>query len=165
MDNQILLSPCLIIRDGTFKIIKLLGEGGSSRVWLAEQPLFGNQQIAIKEPLQNIGEDTGKQILARFEHEVNICGYLEQINVPNIVHARSVQPYGSSKLLVMDYMPGGDLASKISKGQIPIKEVVKISAQALKAMDAFHNHMMKIVHRDIKPTNILFDSERKCIFR
>jgi serine/threonine-protein kinase len=144
-----------------YRIVKLLGEGGMARVWLAEELTFGKRLVALKEPRPNPLSDDAAEITLRYQREVQVCAELEQAGVPQIVRAITAEPYEDGLLLVMAYMPGGDLASLIKQNPhgLPPERAVAIALDVLAALDGAHNHPLEIIHRDVKPSNILFDKE------
>jgi serine/threonine-protein kinase len=81
--------------------------------------------------------------------------------VPNIVRAYTADLYEGSVLLSLEYMPGGDLARLLQEhpGGLPVEQGVKIALNVLRALQGAHEHPLEIVHRDVKPSNILFDGE------
>ncbi len=132
-----------------------------ARVWLAEEPGFGRRQVAIKEPKGGIISADRDEILKRYEREIEVGAALRKAKAPNVVEAITAEPYEDTRLLVLEYMPGGDLAKLIKqhpKG-LPIDLAVSITQDLLKALAAVHAHTLDIVHCDIKPSNILFDAK------
>ena len=155
------LSPGISIRDDKYHIIRLIGEGGMARVWLAEEPNFGNRQVAIKEPHAGLGSTDSEELRQRFLREVKVSAALAKAKTPNIVQALTAEPYEGGLLLVLEYMPGGDLEQRIRQHPdgMPLDEVIAIARDVLTALAAVHKNRLDIVHRDIKPSNILFDEE------
>ena len=149
------------ILNGKYRILRLIGEGGMARVWLAEELVFGNRPVAIKEPHAGLGSTDSEELRQRFQREVKVSAALEQAGTPNIVRAITAEPFEDGLLLVMEYMPGGDLEQRIRQFPqgMPLDEVVAVAEDMLTALAAVHNHPLDIVHRDIKPSNILFDAQ------
>ena len=148
------------ILNGKYRILRLIGEGGMARVWLAVEPGFGKRQVAIKEP--KVGAGVGRdEILRRYEREIEVGAALHQARTPNVVEAITAEPYEGILLLVMAYMPGNDLAHLIRQhpAGMPLELVMRIAEEVLTALAAVHEHPLDIVHRDIKPSNILFDAD------
>ena len=104
--------PVSITVDSTilekYRIVRLLGQGGMARVWLAEEIAFGRRQVAIKEPLEAVGG--GDDVQKRFMQELTVYAALEEVHTPNIVRVFTVEQYAGQLLLVMEYLPGNDLA-------------------------------------------------------
>lgn len=150
------IAPDTTILD-KYRIVRLLGQGGMARVWLAEETGFGRRQVAIKEPLP--AGDNSEEIQRRFTQELTIYAALEAAHAPNLVRVITVEQCAGQPLLVMEYLPGQDLAALIQQHQqgLPVERAIAIAGQVLAALRVAHDHPWEIVHRDIKPANILFD--------
>ncbi|MCL4805811.1 MAG: protein kinase [Anaerolineae bacterium] len=130
---------------GRYQIIRPLGAGGMADVYLANDPVL-NRQVAIKVPRLQA------QALARFDVEARAVARLEH---PAIV---SLYEYGHSEgrpFLVMRHMRGGSLADRLRRGPLPPAQVLPILARIAAALDFAHGQ--GVIHRDVKPANILFD--------
>ncbi len=155
------MEPGQTIVHGKYQLQRLIGEGGMARVWLAEELTFGHRRVAIKEPRTVPQSALAHEIEERYRREVQVCAALEQAGVPNIVRALTAEPSEGGLLLVMEYMPGGDLAALLREhpGGLPVEQAVSIALDLLRALQGVHAHELEIVHRDIKPSNVLFDGE------
>jgi serine/threonine protein kinase len=144
-----------------YHILRLIGEGGMARVWLAEETAFAGRLVAIKEPRRNLPPADQEEIERRYQREIQVCATLKNAGVPNLVEAITAEPYEGRMLLVMAYMPGGDLAGLLSEhpSGLPVERAVQIARDICTALAGVHSHPMEIVHRDIKPSNILFDDK------
>lgn len=134
---------------GRYKIIKELGKGGMSTVYLASDPQF-DRQVAIKVLPPYFLHD--EQFPARFAREAKIIASLDH---PAIV---PVYDFGEDQgllYLVMRLMTGGSLADRMQTEQLALDEVAAIFARVTAALDVAHQR--GIIHRDLKPDNILFD--------
>ena len=153
------IQPGESILNGKYRILRLIGEGGMARVWLAEEPAMG-RQVALKEPRPNLLPDQVQEVRLRYQREVQVCAALERARVPHLVPTLTAEPYDDGLLLVMAYMPGGDLASLLRQypAGLPIDRAVNIARDILKALTGVHDHEFEIVHRDVKPSNVLFDA-------
>lgn len=132
-----------------YVLLDLLGEGGSGRVFLAEDPVT-RERIAIK-LLERITPDyEGHLALMRNEAE---CARL--IDHPRVVRVLDFRETTEGAVLLMELMDGGSLHDLIT-GEEAIEEerVLSIGLQIVKALSASHDR--GIIHRDIKPANILF---------
>lgn len=144
---------------GKYKLLGHIGTGGMSSVYLAEHTLM-RQQRAIKVlPKQRV-DDTS--YLARFHREARATASLDH---PNIVRAYDVDaapsenPKGKdTHYLVMEYVAGEDLWSLVKReGPLPFETVADYIAQA--AVGLGYAHEAGLIHRDVKPSNLLIDEK------
>jgi serine/threonine protein kinase len=135
---------------GRYQIIREIGRGGMSIVYLAQDPHF-DRQVAVKVLSRHMLQDP--TFRARFDREARVIASLEH---PAIV---PVYDYGGgedeSSFIVMRYMPGGSLGDRMSEGRIRIEEILKTVLRIASALDFAHQR--GVIHRDLKPGNILFD--------
>jgi len=133
-----------------------LGEGGLGAVYLAHDPNFG-RDVALKviSPylLWHQPQQKG-EALKRFRREARVIGLLEH---PAVVPVYDFGEHNGLPFIVMRLMGGGSLKQRLEKekGLLPLDEVVRILAHLAPALDEAHQR--GIIHRDIKPHNILFD--------
>lgn len=135
---------------GPYKLLDQLGHGGMGIVYLAEhQKLF--RRVALKIlPLKNVKDTLA---LERFYREARAVAALDH---PNIVKAYDVGEYDGVHFLAMEYVKGINLQSHLDeKGPLPWKAAVGLIAQACRGLE--HAHQRGLVHRDIKPGNLLVD--------
>jgi len=133
-----------------YQILSEIARGGMATVYLAQDPRF-NRQVAIKVLAQQFTHDP--TFLGRFRREAKAIASLEH---QSIVPVYDYGEQGDEPYLVMRHMAGGSLASRIEQGSIPLEDVVAILKPIAAALD--HAHQNGIVHRDVKPSNILFDA-------
>lgn len=140
-----------------YKIIELIGEGSMASVYRAHQPVL-EREVAVKVMLPSLATDP--IFRQRFEREVRAIAGLRHPNILT-VHASGHTDEGRL-YLVMDYAQGGNLrkrlenataSSTLGAGLLPLEEVVEIVSQVADALD--HAHGQGVIHRDVKPTNIL----------
>jgi len=135
---------------GKYRLLSHLGSGGMSAVYLAEHILM-RRRVAIKVLPQARVDDSS--YLQRFHREAQAVAALDH---RNIVRAYDVDQEGKVHFLVMEYVAGMSLHDLItSKGKldyIPAMEYLRQAAEGLQ-----HAHRMGMVHRDIKPGNLLLD--------
>ena len=147
------------ILNGKYRIVKLLGEGGMARVWLAEELTFGGRKVAIKEiKREALSAQEVREVEDRFAREMRIGGKLFEAEVPNVVRPITTEKLDGETLLVMEYMPGGSLSDRLKDGPLPVDEAVEITLQLLEALGPVHEQL-GLVHRDIKPSNVLFGAD------
>jgi len=134
---------------GKYQIRRELGRGGMATVFEAWDPTF-DRTIALKVlPDELLHDGTFR---ARFEREAKTIAALEH---PAIV---PVYDYGEADhkvFLAMRYMGGGSLADKLRAGRLPVAALSRIYERVAPALDLAHGK--GVVHRDLKPGNILFD--------
>lgn len=136
---------------GQYEIQQLINKGGMGAVYRAFQPSLG-RAVAIKvlPPHPSLDEN----VVKRFEREAKTVGTLQH------PHILSLYDYGRQDnilYLVMAYADGGSLADLMSEGPLPIDLAERLVREIASALD--YAHRRGIVHRDIKPGNILLDSE------
>jgi serine/threonine-protein kinase len=148
-----------IVRAGLFigeryEIITHIGSGGTADVYKAKDHRL-NRFVAIKILKQSFTGDP--KIIAKFQQEAQSCAGLTH---PNIVSIYDVGSDGDLNYIVMELIEGITLKKFIErKGRLEIKEAVGIAIQIAQGLDAAHaNH---VVHRDIKPQNIIISREGK----
>ena len=152
LDNPVVELPRL----GRYRLERELGRGAMGTVYLAEDPTIG-RQVAIKTlPLQSDYEDgEQEQVATRFLQEAEAVGRLTH---PNIVSIHDAGREHDLAYLTMDYVAGENLDAWASKANLlPVWEVLEIGAEVADALD--YAHANQIVHRDIKPGNILYDRD------
>jgi len=135
-----------------FKVLRALGAGATSQVYVAEDTLLGHP-VALK--LLSFGTSSGGadgQAYGRFSREAEAAGRLRH---PNIVALYDADP--AAGLFVWELMSGGTLAERLSDG-VPLSPpaVRRLALDLLSALGAAHDQ--GIVHRDVKPANVLFDA-------
>ena len=131
---------------GRYVLERRLGHGGMAVVWLATDERLG-RPVAIKVLSDTLSAD--HDYLGRFAREAKLAAALQH---PNLV---SVYDYdaGERPWLVMEYVEGGDLAALLRDGEPP--PVEQLAAELLSALR--HIHAAGVLHRDIKPQNVLVD--------
>ena len=140
------------IIDGRYEIIEEVGRGGMAIVYLAKC-LVLNRYVAIKVLRPEFRED--EEFIKRFKIEAQSAGNLSH---PNIVSVYDVGNEGDTEYIVMEYVEGITLKQYLgAKGALPEKEAVDFAAQICSGLE--HAHKKGIVHKDIKPENILITKE------
>jgi len=134
---------------GRYQIKSRLGQGGMATVYHGYDPRFG-RDVAIKVlPPQFLHDDIFR---ARFEREARTIAALEH---PAIVPVYDVGEEDGLLYLVMRLMTGGTLSDRLKQAPLPVDDIARIIKRIGSALDEAHNH--GVIHRDLKPGNILFD--------
>ena len=137
-----------------YEIIGKIGAGGMSDVYKAKDHVLG-RFVAIKVLKQEFSEDVN--FVTKFRTEAQSAAGLEH---PNIVNIYDVGSENGMHYIVMEYVDGITLKTYIEKkGKLTYKEAVSIAIQVGRGIEAAHNK--NIVHRDIKPQNIIISTEGK----
>jgi eukaryotic-like serine/threonine-protein kinase len=132
---------------GRYRLDEVLGRGGMSEVWRAEDLELG-RLVAIKLLAQDA--DT-----ARFEREARAVASLAH---PNITQLYDYGEENGRPYIVLEYVPGGTLEERLREQKLlPDEETLGIAAGI--AAGLAHAHARGVVHRDLKPANVLFDEE------
>lgn len=137
-----------------YEIIGKIGAGGMSDVYKAKDLTLG-RFVAIKVLKPEFSEDVG--FVTKFRTEAQSAAALQH---PNIVNIYDVGSENGLHYIVMEYVEGITLKTYIEKkGQLSFKEAVSIAIQVGRGIEAAHNN--QIIHRDIKPQNIMISTEGK----
>ena len=143
MSNKLLL--------GRYEIIEKIGEGGMSVVYKAKDRLL-NRYVAIKILRPEFVKD--EQFVENFRKESQAAAGLSH---PNIVNVYDVGKEGNIHFIVMELIDGKPLSQVIDeKGRLDYKEAISIARQVASALSLAHKN--QIIHRDVKPHNILITS-------
>ncbi|MEJ2266502.1 MAG: protein kinase, partial [Anaerolineales bacterium] len=132
-----------------YKLLEQIGAGSFGAVYRAHHPKVG-REVAIKVILPQYANDP--EFIRRFETEAQIVARLEH---PHVVPLYDYWREPDSAYLVMRYLRGGSLASLLEQGPLDLEAVLTLVDQLAAALGAAHRE--GIVHRDIKPGNILLD--------
>ncbi len=138
---------------GRYVILERLGSGSMGRVYKAHH-LMMDRSVALKIIAPEIA--TNDRVLARFQREMKMVGRLDH---PNVVRAFDADQVNNILYIVMEYVPGRSLSQRLREGPIPPGDMVHYAAQA--ALGLAHAHGQGIVHRDVKPSNLLLTEDRQ----
>ena len=133
---------------GPYKLLQRIGEGGFGVVYMAEQSVPVRRRVALKIIKQ--GMDT-RQVIARFEAERQALAMMDHINIARVLDAgatESGRPY-----FVMELVRGEPITDYCDKHELSTNERLDLFRDVCHAVQ--HAHTKGIIHRDIKPTNIL----------
>ncbi len=139
---------------GRYCIIRLLGSGGMGDVYLAQDTEL-NRQVALKFLSFVLASDPNCRI--RFTREAHATA---KLNHPNIVTIHEVGEFNSRPFMAMEYVEGESLKSLIEKQKLPVERALDIALQLCRGLA--EAHAAGIVHRDIKPNNILINNKGLC---
>ena len=133
---------------GRYQVLDKVGTGGMATVYRGMDRVLG-RTVAIKTMLPQYATDPS--FAARFKQEAQAAAAL---NSPYIVSVYDWGKDGDTYYIIMEYLRGTDLKSGIRKhGALDCKKVAQIGSQIAQALSVAHNH--DIIHRDIKPQNIM----------
>jgi eukaryotic-like serine/threonine-protein kinase len=135
---------------GKYKLLEMLGAGGMGAVYLCEH-VFMRRLVALKVlPVDKLQDSSA---LERFYREARAAGALDH---PNIVRAHDIDHDGNLHFLVMEFVEGSSLQEIVSKhGPMDVTRACHYIRQA--ALGLHHAHEAGLVHRDVKPGNLLLD--------
>src|SRR5437870_969834 len=136
-----------------YKITAHLGTGGMGEVYQAIDSKLG-RRVAIKLLPAAFASDAER--LSRFRREAHL---LASLNHPNIAHIYGLEESGETRCIVMELVEGETLQARIKRGPIPLDESLKIAKQIAEALEAAHEK--GVIHRDLKPGNVMLTSEGK----
>ena len=134
---------------GRYRTIKRLGSGGMATVLLAEDERLG-RQVAVK----RMHAESPAEMAKRFRREAQLGAAL---NHPNIVSVFDIEADDENVLIVMEHVPGGTLKDALARGPLPRPVALKLLKGIGAALDYAHEH--GIVHRDVKPANVLIAAD------
>jgi tRNA A-37 threonylcarbamoyl transferase component Bud32/DNA-binding response OmpR family regulator len=131
-----------------YQIDNMIGEGGTSRVYLARRD-GDDLQVVLKVLLPQLSSDAG--VVSRFMQEFSL---IQKIKSAHVTRIFDLNYDSGNAYLAMEYFGAGDLRERIVPGGLPAVQALKIFAQVARALGAIHD--AGVVHRDLKPHNIMF---------
>jgi serine/threonine-protein kinase len=142
---------------GRYEIIKTLGKGAMGVVYEARDPLL-DRVVAVKTIVQprSGGKRVRRSYLERFEREAKAAAKMQH---PAIVTIFDVGLDESRPFMVLEYLPGESLADRLDRVRMPLGRAVQIALDLASALGFAHNE--RIVHRDVKPANVLHAGEAR----
>jgi len=134
---------------GRYRVVERLGAGGMATVYLAEDERLG-RRVAIK----RLHAESPEDIARRFEREARLGASL---NHPNIVSIYDTATDEGGVLIVMEYVKGPTLGRAMSDGPMPVERTLGLVQGLAAGLD--HVHDRGVVHRDVKPANVLLGED------
>ncbi|MDA2938906.1 serine/threonine-protein kinase [Acidobacteria bacterium AH-259-A15] len=134
-------------RLGPYEIITLLGAGGMGEVYRARDTRL-DRTVAIKVLLSHLSDNP--DLRQRFEREART---ISRLNHPHICTLHDIGHHQGIDFLVMEYLEGETLADRLAKGALPIDQALRYAVEIADALDKAHRQ--GVVHRDLKPGNIM----------
>ena len=138
---------------GRYKLIELLGKGGFGTVYLAKDQKL-NREVALKLLNEGLKDDA----LQRFNREASICTRLRH---PNIITIYDASVTEGRAFIVMERLKATELADLLDFDELSEKEALSLVVQVANALDYLHGE--GILHRDIKPQNIMVTEDGRAV--
>lgn len=134
-------------RIGEYELIEKLGQGGMGEVYKARHPRL-NTLVAVKILLPEIARDAA--VATRFKREAMLAAKLQDAD---IIQVLDVQEADGKCFIIMQFVDGQSLEQRLSGGRLGEVEALRVTAETARALAVAHDH--GIVHRDVKPSNIM----------
>ena len=133
---------------GRYRVLRRLGAGGMATVLLAEDERLG-RRVAVK----RLHTGSPEEAASRLNREARLGAAM---NHPNLVTVYDAQPDGESLLIVMEFVDGSSLSNQLKHGPLPEERAIEVLRGIARALD--HVHERGVVHRDVKPSNVLISA-------
>ena len=140
---------------GVYRIIEPLGHGGMASVYKAYQPAV-DRHVALKVLPSHLAQDP--EFLARFKQEAKVLAKLQH---PHILPVHDFGESDGFTYIVMPLIKTGTLAATLTGQPLPFDQIKRVITQIGDALDCAH--AQGLVHRDVKPSNILLDERGNCL--
>jgi len=134
-------------RIGDYEVLGVLGAGGMGKVYKVRN-VISDRVEAMKVLLANLAAQ--KDLADRFLREIKL---LASLNHPNIAALNTAMTLNNQLIMMMEYVDGVTLASRLQDGPIPPADAVNYSTQLLSALS--YAHKLNVIHRDVKPANMM----------
>lgn len=144
--------PSLPDRIGAYRVLRLLGAGGMGQVYLAEQET-PRRTVALKVIRPGPGSD---ELLRRFQHEVSVLGMLRHHGIAQIYDAGVAEAQGRTQpYFAMEYVKGRPIGEHAAAMRLDLRARLELFARVCDAVQ--HAHLKGVIHRDLKPGNIMVE--------
>ncbi|MBM3356706.1 MAG: serine/threonine protein kinase [Betaproteobacteria bacterium] len=148
------MSEAALIQLSRYRILAELGRGAMGVVYKAEDPLL-NRTVAIKTIIMSADPEERAEYEARFYQEAKAAGGL---NHPNVITVHDIGREGEVAYMAMELLEGVELRELMQRGPLPLRRGVELAAQVADGLA--YAHECGVVHRDIKPGNIMIVRDR-----
>ena len=148
--SLVFLEPGEIISE-RYRIKRLIGTGGMAAVYLAKDLSQPSKLLALKMLHKEFSRD--KNYVERFVREAKL---MHHVSDPNVVKTFDIGADGSDIYFTMEYVSGENLAERLEDGFLNVGEIARIAKQIITGLEAIHCE--GIVHRDVKPGNVLIST-------
>ncbi|HEX8291247.1 MAG TPA: serine/threonine-protein kinase, partial [Pyrinomonadaceae bacterium] len=136
---------------GAYRVLEKIGAGGMGTVYLAKDARLG-RRVALKLLPAHFARD--EELVRRFEQEARAASAL---NHPNIITVHEIGEERGRLFIVTEFVEGKTLRERMWEGRFPVREALEVCAQVAGALAKAHAN--GIVHRDVKPENVMLDEE------
>ena len=136
---------------GDYDIVRPLATGATATVYLARQRSV-NRLVALKVLHPHL--ETDQRVIRYFRSEKETAASLDHHNIVKVWGAYEHPP---PYYIAFDYLPKGSLAGRIQHRPMNVREALRVLRPLCEALDYAHQHSRRVVHRDVKPSNILFN--------
>src|SRR5919108_1126100 len=138
--------------DGRYQVEELVGTGGMSSVYRARDTVLG-RHVALKVLHEHFSTD--EEYVERFRREARA---IAQLSHPNIVTVIDRGEFEGRQYIVFEHVEGENLKDLVGRrGPLPVEQALALTQQVARGLAFAHRH--GIVHRDVKPQNVLLDPE------
>ena len=144
---------------GRYQVVRLVGQGGMSNLYLAYDRKYNNASVVVKEMTASYADPKEQQMAVDlFHREAKLLASLNHRHIPKVF---DYFQFAGKYYLSMEYIDGVDLAIKLeeTKGPLPEKQVLEWGEQIAQVLFYLHKHDPPIVFRDVKPSNIMISSQ------
>lgn len=152
-----MFQPASVIA-GRYQVVRLVGQGGMSNLYLAYDRKYNNATVVVKEMTASYSDPKEQQMAVDlFHREAKLLASLNHRHIPKVF---DYFQFAGKYYLSMEYIDGCDLAVKLdeTKGPLPEEQVLEWGEQIATVLFYLHSHDPPIVFRDVKPSNIMISS-------